>query len=342
LLALRDRIEGSVQLDRRLGLAEIELNDLSKRPRVLDRASLFILGASLSLATMGALVHAVGPRCDWLIISLVRAVVMLATSATLARSAGSELHVWRPRTLWVRSLAGSCSLVCNFYALTRLPIADAITLMNVQPLWIVLITVVIFRRTPSLGEILGVACGLIGLVLIERPHFSGDRLAAVVALLSSVSSAVAMLGLHRLRHIDSRAVVAHFAGVASLVSLVWLILRGDAISPGLLEPTTWLYLLGIGATGTLGQILLTKAYAAGAPAKVAVVGLTQVLFAMGFDLVLWGRELDPIGLAGFALVLAPTTWLSIRSAQGRATGPPSTGIVTLKSAVEARPGDAAD
>jgi len=296
-------------------LTETVLGKPSRLGKGLDRASLYILGSSLSLATMGAMTHSVGSRCDWLIIALVRAVMMLTTSASLAVSSGSELVVWRPRSLWVRSLAGSCSLVCNFYALTRLPIADAITLFSIQPLWIVLITALILRRPPTRGEFLGVACGLTGVVLIEQPHLSGDRLAAMVALLSSVSSAVAMLGLHRLRQIDSRAVVAHFAGVASLISLVWLILRQDVLSPGLLEPMTWVYLLGIGATGTIGQILLTKAYAVGAPAKVAVVGLAQVVFAMIFDVVLWGRYLDPIGLIGFALVMAPTTWLSIRSAQ---------------------------
>ena len=69
-----------------------------------------------------------GSRCDWLVVALVRALVMLATAATLARASGSRLAFWRPRTLWVRSLAGSFSLVCNFYALTRLPVADAVTL----------------------------------------------------------------------------------------------------------------------------------------------------------------------------------------------------------------------
>jgi drug/metabolite transporter (DMT)-like permease len=291
------------------------VNDLAKRPRGLDRASLYILGASLALATMGTLTHSVGPRCDWLVVALVRALVMLTTAATLAKSSGSALVVWRPRSLWVRSLAGSCSLVCNFFALTRLPVADAITLFSVQPLWIVLISALLLRRLPTPGEAIGVACGMLGVVLLERPHLSGDRLAALVALFSSFSSAVAMLGLHRLRHIDSRSVVAHFAGVAALVSVAWLILRGDSLPPGLLEPSTWLFLAGIGATGTLGQILLTKAYAAGAPAKIAVVGLAQVVFAMLYDVLLWGRSLDPIGLAGFVLVLAPTTWLGIRSAR---------------------------
>jgi drug/metabolite transporter (DMT)-like permease len=299
---------------------ETETKPIARR-WAIDRASLYILGASFALATMGSLTHAIGPRCDWLVVSLVRAVVMLVTAATLARSSGSALLVLRPRTLWVRSLAGSCSLVCNFYALTRLPVADAITLFSIQPLWIVLISAVFLRRTPRPAELIGVSLGLAGVVLIERPHLSGDRLAAIVALLSSVSSAVAMLGLHRLRHLDSRSVVAHFAGVASLVSLAWLVLRGDPLSPALREPSTWAYLIAIGATGTLGQILLTRAYAVGSPAKVAIAGLSQVVFAMGYDVALWGRSIDPTTLAGFALVLVPTTWLSLRSVR---TKPPRT------------------
>ncbi len=275
---------------------------------------------ALSLSTMAALAHALNGRCDWLVVALVRATFMLATTATLVRASGASLVVWRPRTLWIRSLAGSFSLVCNFYALTRLPIADAVTLMNVHPLWIVLISAAVFRRPPTRGEVVGVACGLTGVVLIERPHMDGDRLAAVVALLSSMSTAVAMLGLHRLRQIDARAVVAHFAGVASVISATWLFLRGDLLSPRPMEGATLWLLLGVGASGTLGQICLTRAYAAGAPAKVAVVGLTQVVFAMGFDVVLWGRPLAPIALAGFALVLTPTTWLSIRAAHKLAAG----------------------
>ena len=68
------------------------------------------------------------------------------------------------------------------------------------------------------------ASGLVGVVLIQQPHLGGDRFAVLVALLSSVSTAVAMMGLHRLRGLDPRAIMAHFAGVASLVAGAWLLL----------------------------------------------------------------------------------------------------------------------
>jgi drug/metabolite transporter (DMT)-like permease len=287
----------------------------------VERASIWMLVSAMAFATMGAFVHALGSRCDWLLVAMIRAVVMLVTAATLARASGSKLAVWRPRTLWVRSLAGSFSLVCNFYALARLPVADAVTLSNVFPLWIVLITAIVFRKAPTRGEVLGVSCGLIGVALIEQPNLGADRLAALVALLSSVSSAVAMLGLHRLRHLDARAVVAHFAGVASVISAVWLFSRRDALPPRLFEPLTLLLLLGVGISGTLGQVFLTKAYAAGAPSRVAVVGLTQVVFAMGIDVAIWGRLLTPPILAGFALVMVPSTWLSLRAARKVSNAP---------------------
>jgi drug/metabolite transporter (DMT)-like permease len=276
-----------------------------------------MIAGAFFLATMAGLSRSLNGRSDWLMIAVFRALVMLATSIVLVRTSGANLVVWRPRTLWLRSLAGSFSLICNFYTFTRLPLADAITLMNVYPLWIILISAFVLRRWPTVGEVIGVACGLAGVFFIERPRISGDGLAVIVALLGSVSTAVAMLGLNRLRDVDPRAVVAHFAGVASLISLTCLFFRWQqgATMPFEVSVGGIGLLMGVGASGTLGQILLTKAYAAGNPAKVATVGLTQVVFAMGFDVLFWNRELTPGTILGFGLVLAPTTWLSIRSAR---------------------------
>jgi drug/metabolite transporter (DMT)-like permease len=72
-------------------------------------------------------------------------------------------------------------------------------------------------------------------------------------------------------------------------------------------------LVGVGVTGTVGQIFLTKAYAAGVPSRVAVLSLTQVVFGMGFDVALWQRSFPMTSLVGTALVLAPTAWLLRRA-----------------------------
>jgi drug/metabolite transporter (DMT)-like permease len=290
-----------------------------------SRPSAWMISAAFSFATMVAITHALGSRCDWLVIALVRALFMLVTTILIVLASGARLAVWRPGTLWIRSLAGSFSLVCSFYASTRLPVGDFITLANTYPLWIVVLTWVGGRKAPSSGDFLRITCAVAGVALIGGPHFSSNNLGAMVALIGSVSTAVAMLGLHKLRHIDARAVVAHFSGVASLIAGAWYLLRGPGsvvlvessavsthanVSPNML---TLGMLLAVGLTGTIGQILLTKAYAAGAPVKVSVLGLTQVVFGFGFDVLAGSRALSPQTLIGAALVVAPTAWLLAHS-----------------------------
>jgi drug/metabolite transporter (DMT)-like permease len=286
-----------------------------------------MLWGALAFAAMGAMTHALGSRCDWMQIALVRALFMGVAITAVARMARVRLVVWRPRVLWVRSLAGTSSLFCSFYALTRLPVAEVLTLTNTYPIWIIVMSCAVFGQRPTARELVAVACGTIGVVLIERPRVGYDQAAALIALLSAFCAAVAMLGLHRLRDIDPRAVVAHFAGVASLSTAGVLAWRSSAshVAASLVPfhpapPLSTLLLLGgVGLTGTVGQVFLTKAYAAGIPSEIAVISLTQVIFALGFDIIFWGRTMPPIALLGMGLILAPTAWIAARA---RTSEPP--------------------
>jgi drug/metabolite transporter (DMT)-like permease len=273
-----------------------------------------MLTAAFCFASMGAMAHEVGPRCDWLLIALIRILFTFASSVLLVRLAGAKLVVFSPPTLWIRSVAGTTSLVCTFYALTHLPVADVITLINTYPLWIVLLSLRQIKRSELGFDLLCVTSGVAGVALIQRPYLSGQgNFAVLVALLSSFSSAIAMLGLHRLRAVDARAVVAHFSGLGSLVLSAWILLHPHDSRTMTLDVTAIVLLLGVGLTGTIGQVFLTKAFAAGAPSRVSVLSLTQVVFAMVYDMVLQGRVLSVSTLAGFALVLIPTAWITLHA-----------------------------
>ena len=298
------------------------------RVEVPARPMTWMVSGALAFAAMGACTYALGSRCDWLVIALTRVIFMFISTAIVARLVGVPLVFLRPRTLWIRSLAGSFSLVCNFYAMTRLPLADVLTLTNTYPLWILMATAIGMRRGLTIREFSGVAAALLGVFLIQRPDLSGDRTAALVALVSSFSTAVAMLGLHRLKAIDPRAVVVHFAGVAGIVALAGLALRRSDLHPFQADFATIALLFGVGVFGTVGQVLLTKAYAAGAPTKVSVAGLTQVVFAVCFDVLIWRRSLSLPTLLGMALILTPTAWLSGRSRPASGTSEDEDAVIT--------------
>lgn len=280
--------------------------------RTALRPALWMLCGSVAFTAMGAFSHALGGRSDWVLVALVRTAFMATASAAMAWQTGTRLVVWKPPSLWIRSLAGSFSLLCNFYALPRLPIADTTTLTSLYPLWIVLATAFLARRSPTLAEWLGVCSGLLGIVLLQRPELEGDRLATLAALGSSVSTCIAMLGLHKLRNVSPRAVVAHFGAVGAVVAGFVISFRPATVWSAFLDPVTVALLLAVGITGTIGQAFLTRAYAAGAPSRIAVIGLSQVAFAMVLDVLIWGRTMPPITLLGFALVLGPTAWLTAR------------------------------
>jgi drug/metabolite transporter (DMT)-like permease len=275
------------------------------------RPYVWMLLGSLAIAVMATCAHALAERCHWELVATVRAGLALVLATALAGHAGARLVVWRPRILWVRSIAGTGSLLCMFYALPRLPPADVLTLLSMFPIWVALLSWPLEGRAPARDAWIAIGVGLLGVVLLAQPHFSQARpLAALAALAASVSTAVAMLGLHRLQAIDPRAVVAHFSGVSFVACLAVL-----AIDPAStwetshFDAATLALLGGVGLFATIGQLFLTMAFAAGPPARVSVVALSQVGFAMIFDALVWRHQFGPWSLAGMALIMAPTAWL---------------------------------
>ena len=117
-----------------------------------------------------------------------------------------------------------------------------------------------------------------------------------------------MLGLNRLQSIDPRAIVAHFSGVSSVATALLFAFTAQSATNAPDARTIALLLL-VGLTGVLGQYGLTLAYTRGYAPRVAVVTLSQVLFALVLDVAIWQRRINAISLLGMMLVVAPTAWL---------------------------------
>lgn len=273
------------------------------------RPYLYMLLGSFSFAVMGAFAHAAGKVCPWQVVALFRGLLVFLMIGSAAVATRTKLVVWRPRILWMRSIAGSISLVCSFYALTRLPVSTVLTLTNTFPVWVAVLSWPMLGVLPSPRVWLAVLAGVVGVWFIQHPQGDGPELAMLVALTASFATAVAMLGLHQLHELDARAVVVHFAFVATIfcVAAIWVF----PWTPGELPIWHWqivLLLLGIGVTASIGQLLLTKAFTTGDPSKVSVIGLTQVVFALLFD-VMQDHPIEWQTLVGMGLVIAPTAWV---------------------------------
>src|SRR5262245_39668754 len=131
---------------------------------------LWMLAGSFSFTGMAVFAHVLTRKCDWQSIAIARAGLVALLAALLAYLAGAEPVFLRPGPLWIRSIAGSCSMVCTFYAFSRLPVADVLTLTNTFPIWVALMSWPLYGTPPGWKMWLAIFVGIAGVALVEQPH----------------------------------------------------------------------------------------------------------------------------------------------------------------------------
>src|SRR5438552_15686155 len=138
-----------------------------------------LLGAA-SFAVMAMFTVALKEQVDWQWIAIARTGLAMTFAAIMATAAGKRLVFLRPRKLWMRSIAGSISLVCGFYAMTHYPVSEVLTLTNMFPLWVVILSLPLLGHWPPADVWPAVLIGIVGVVLIqsaEGGQFMGSRMA---------------------------------------------------------------------------------------------------------------------------------------------------------------------
>lgn len=277
---------------------------------------------SVAFSIMGSLAHGLKDELDWQVIALTRAAIPCVLVLVYSCYTRRRLVLIGTPLLWMRSITGSLSLLAVFYSLTRLPTSDVLTLTNLFPIWVALLSWPLLGEKPGQEAWIALVCSIVGVVLIQQPHFKEGNYAVLVAFSASLTTALAMIGLNRLKGVDAREIVFHFSSVAVAIAFAAWWLRGWWLGGKTeIRPTnlTWdiSLLAGVGIAALTGQFCLTHAFKLGPATQVSVVGLSQVGFAMLIDMFVWGRQFNGTTLLGIALVLGPTGWLLWKGSEKR-------------------------
>jgi uncharacterized membrane protein len=165
--------------------------------------ALWMLFASFAFALMGTCVKLAAEQYSIAQIVTVRGLVGVALLYLLARTSNRSLRTAEPLAHLWRGLLGVLSLWLWFAAITRLPLATAVTLNYMSPIWtaVALVGMAFWRGQgriawPLVGAIL---VSFIGVVLVLRPAFAADQwLGGLMALASGALAALAYLMVRRL------------------------------------------------------------------------------------------------------------------------------------------------
>jgi drug/metabolite transporter (DMT)-like permease len=272
-------------------------------------ASLWMVFASFAFAAMGAGVKLASSLFSTSEIVMYRGLIGTLMLVPIVRHRGGVLRTAFAREHLWRSVVGVISLWLWFFAIGRLPLATAVTLNYMGPIW--LAAWLFFtgwwndHGRPEWPLLLAIGMSFVGVVLVLRPALESRQwLGGFAALASSVIAAMAFLQVRRLGRMGEPEyrIVFYFSLTMAAAGLLGIPFEpGGFHRPG---AHGTVLLLAIAASGLLAQMSMTRAYSVGKVLVVANLQYTGIVFSSLWGMALWGDRFDWHVWLGMAVILA--------------------------------------
>jgi len=282
------------------------------------RGALWMLAAGLGFTLNGVLVKALGQQgLDAYQIAFFRAVVGLVAVLPFLWWIGfARLRTRHPWVHAFRVIFGAGAMVCGFYALTRLPLADVTALGFTTPLFATVLAVVFLREPVRWRRWTATALGFLGVVIMVRPGAGAFDPAAVVALGMAFGIAAALVLVKRLPAAESQIAMLFYFGLGSVAitagpaAAVWQPPSGPQV----------LLLIVMGLLGLGSQAMMIRAFRIGEASFVAPFDYGKLLAAGLLGFLVFAEVPDLWTLTGAAIIVGATLYIARREA---AVGRPS-------------------
>ena len=248
-------------------------------------------------------------------IAFARALFSFAVLVPFCYRAG--IGVWRskaPGLQVVRSLCAALAMLCGFYAIGHLPLAEFTALTFTLPLFVVLLAVVMLKEQVRWRRWLATLVGFAGVLIMVRPGAAAFDPAALVALASVLGIALAVMLVKKLP-----------AGESHVTMLIYFCLASLAITIGPAFyawqwPTVfqWLLLAAVGFLGVGSQAMIIRAYRSGEASFVAPFDYLKLILAGVIGFAVFAEIPDLWTVAGAGVIVASTFYIARREAAQRA------------------------
>lgn len=201
--------------------------------------------------------------------------------------------------LIIRGVVGSISLILFFYTLQRIPLASAVTIQYLSPIFTTILGVFILKEKVRPLQYLFFAMAFVGAVVIQGLDSRVDTLSVIFGLISSLASGVAYIMIRKLKNSEHPLVIIFYFPLVTL-PFALVITYFDWVTP---IGWDWLILLWIGICTQFAQYFMTIAYQTGNVSKVSSLSYMGVLYALLFGFFLFGETFDFMSYLGMGLVV---------------------------------------
>ncbi|HLA95133.1 MAG TPA: DMT family transporter [Pyrinomonadaceae bacterium] len=201
--------------------------------------------------------------------------------------------------LLARGLFGTTALYFFFVTLQNIPLASAMTIQYLSPIFTSVIAIVLLSEKVRAFQWLFYAIAFSGVLLIEQFDARISSFYLAIGILSAFCSGVAYNLVRRMREQEHPlTVVLHFQLVGAIVGAFSLFFSWKMPSGW-----DWLFLFLIGVFSQLGQIFLTNALQREKAAGVAIINYSGLIYAILIGTFFFGEQLVPMTIVGMLLVV---------------------------------------
>lgn len=275
------------------------------------QAAAFALAASAILSLIDNFVTLVGEEAGLWQFQVFRTLFAMPLLFLLGRGLGVSIRPRRLGALAIRSVAVSAGLLLYFASLGTMPVAQSGAGLFSAPIWVLVLTVVVFGARIGRLHVLAVIGGFVGALLVLQPDPAALSLMAVLPLVAGTLYGFGMLLTREICTQESP--VALGLGVFVVIGLfsfgmlcITSLGQGETFLTRPWTPVTlqFLWLTLFQAVGAVVAVtLIAQAYRIGTPTQVAVFEYSFLVFAALWGLVLWGTTTDATSWFGIAIII---------------------------------------
>ncbi len=202
--------------------------------------------------------------------------------------------------LILRGLLGVSALSLYFYSLQNMPLASAVTIMQLSPIFTTLLAIVILKEKIKPVQLLFFLISFIGVIFIKGFDARISLPLFLIAISGSILSALAYNVVRKLKDTEQPLVVVfYFPFIATPLSGIYTAF--NFVMPVGIE---WLILLLIGLSTQIAQINMTKALQLERIEKVSIIRYLTIVYAIIYSYLFFDESYNIYTLIGMFLVVA--------------------------------------
>ena len=262
---------------------------------------LYIVLSAFCFAFMNAFVRLAGdlPSIQK---SFFRNLVALIFAAIVLKRSGIGFSYKREniKPLLLRSICGTLGILCNFYAIDHLVLADASMLNKMSPFFAILLSYLLLKEKIDWVQAVLVTGAFIGSLFIIKPSF--HNVAIIPALAGFAGGMAAGAAYTFVRILGQRGekgpfIVFFFSSFSCITTLPFLIFQYHTMS---LTQVIYLLLAGLAAAG--GQFAITAAYCYAPAKEISIYDYSQIIFSAILGFFLFGQIPDVYSGLGYVII----------------------------------------